>query len=103
MAIVRLRALVAMVGAMGVLVAASAQASTLYFDFDQVGAADIVTLTYPAAGLTGGEYYAGQYQVYDSPNPDFSGSTSFNTFCVDLFDDVTAGQKYLVDPTSTAA
>jgi hypothetical protein len=80
MPIVRLRALVAMVGAMGVLMATSARASTLYFDFNQVGAADIVTLSYPAAGLTGGQYYAGQYQVYDSPNPDFSGSTSLTMF-----------------------
>jgi hypothetical protein len=102
MTIVRLRALVAMVGVLGVWVAAPATASTLYFDFNQVGAADIVTLTYPAAGLNGGQYYAGQYQVYDSPNADFSGSTAFNTFCVDLFDDVSAGQKYLVNPRSTS-
>src|SRR5580692_6432207 len=76
-------------------------AEPLYFDFNQVGAADIVTLTYPAAGLTGGEYYAGQYQVETSPNADYSAATTFNTFCVDLFDDVNIGQKYLVDPTPT--
>ena len=77
-----------MVGVLGVLAATSARASTLYFDFDNVGAADIVTLSYPAAGLNGGEYYAGQYQVLDSPNADFSAASTFNTFCVDLFDDV---------------
>ena len=83
--------------------AASHRVSTapLYFDFNQVGAADIVTLSYPAAGLNGGEYYAGQYQVESSPNPDFSAATSFNTFCVDLFDDVNIGQQYLVNPRST--
>src|SRR5580704_16808613 len=101
MTTLNLRALVAMVGAWAVM-ATVAHASPLYFDFNQVGAADIVTLTYPAAGLTGGEYYAGQYQVYDSPNSDFTGSMAFNTFCVDLFDDVQAGQKYLVKTTATS-
>ena len=76
-------------------------AAPLYFDFNQVGAADIVTLNYPAAGLNGGSYYAGQYQVETSPNSDFSAATSFNTFCVDLFDDVNIGQQYLVNPLST--
>ena len=102
MSIVKLCTLVAMVGVLGVLAATSAQASTLYFDFDNVGAADIVTLSYPAAGLNGGEYYAGQYQVFDSPNPDFSAASTFNTFCVDLFDDVSIGQKYLVTPQPTS-
>jgi hypothetical protein len=88
-------------GVLGLAAAAPALADPLYFDFNQVGAADIVTLSYPAAGLNGGEYYAGQYQVFSSPNSDFSGATSFNTFCVDLFDDVSAGQKYLVNPRST--
>ena len=37
----------------------------------------------------------------ESPNADFSGATSFNTFCVDLFDDVYVGQQYLVNPRST--
>ncbi|HEY1785478.1 MAG TPA: PEP-CTERM sorting domain-containing protein [Pirellulales bacterium] len=78
-----------------------AGAAPLYFDFNQVGAADIVTLNYAAAGLDGGSYYAGQYQVESSPNADFSGATSFNTFCVDLFDDVSVGQQYLVNPQST--
>ncbi|HEX4143988.1 MAG TPA: PEP-CTERM sorting domain-containing protein [Pirellulales bacterium] len=78
-----------------------ASAAPLYFDFNQVGAADIVTLNYAAAGLDGGSYYAGQYQVESSPNADFSDATSFNTFCVDLFDDVSVGQKYLVNPLST--
>ena len=60
-----------------------------------------MTLNYPAAGLNGGSYYAGQYQVESSPNADFSGATQFNTFCVDLFDDVNIGQQYLVNPRST--
>jgi hypothetical protein len=101
MTAVNLRALVAMAGVVSLCLIAPAQASPLYFDFNQVGAADIVSLSYPAAGLNGGLYYAGQYQVYDSPNADFTGSTAFNTFCVDLFDDVSAGQKYLVNPRST--
>ncbi len=92
----------ALAGLLSLALSQRANAAPLYFDFNQVGAADIVTLSYPAAGLTGGEYYAGQYQVESSPNADFySAATSFNTFCVDLFDDVNIGQKYLVNPRST--
>ncbi len=101
MTIKNLSACFVLSGMLSLAAAAPALADPLYFDFNQVGAADIVTLSYPAAGLNGGEYYAGQYQVYSSPNADFTGSTAFNTFCVDLFDDVSAGQKYLVDPRST--
>ena len=88
-------------GLLSLAAASRASASPLYFSFNQVGAADIVTLNYAAAGLNGGSYYAGQYQVESSPNADFSAATAFNTFCVDLFDDVNFGQKYLVDPLST--
>lgn len=91
----------ALAGLLSLAVSQRASAAPLYFDFDQVGAADIVTLTYPAAGLNGGEYYAGQYQVETSPNADYSAATTFNTFCVDLFDDVNIGQQYLVNPVST--
>lgn len=91
----------ALAGLLSLAVSNRARATPLYFDFNQVGAADIVTLNYAAAGLNGGSYYAGQYQVETSPNSDFSGATQFNTFCVDLFDDVNIGQQYLVNPRST--
>jgi hypothetical protein len=93
--------ILALAGLLSLADANRAGATPLYFDFNQVGAADIVTLNYAAAGLNGGSYYAGQYQVELSPNSDFSAATSFNTFCVDLFDEVNVGQQYLVDPRST--
>jgi hypothetical protein len=94
-------AILALAGLLCLAVSKRATATPLYFDFNQVGAADVVTLNYAAAGLNGGSYYAGQYQVETSPNADFSAATSFNTFCVDLFDDVNIGQQYLVNPRST--
>jgi len=79
-------------------------ASTEWFEFGPVESADIVTLTYAAAGLTGGEYYAGQYKGTTAATVSGLSSSSaatFQTFCVDLFHDVSNGQQYEVTPTAT--
>jgi hypothetical protein len=79
-------------------------ASPEWFQFGPVESADIVTLTYAAGGETGGEYYAGQYLGTASLTQSGLSSSSaqtFQTFCVDLFHDVSNGQQYQVTPTAT--
>jgi hypothetical protein len=80
------------------------QASPEWFQFGPVESADIVTLTYAPGGETGGEYYAGQYLgTAAATQAGLSSSTAqtFQTFCVDLFHDVSNGQQYEVTPTAT--
>jgi hypothetical protein len=79
-------------------------ASPEWFQFGPVESADIVTLTYAAGGETGGEYYAGQYMgTAATTQSGLSTSTAqkFQTFCVDLFHDVSNGQQYQVTQTAT--
>jgi hypothetical protein len=89
----------------GVAAPGRVSASPTWFQFGPVESADIVTLNYAAAGLTGGEYYAGQYKGTESAtqaglsNP--SAANTFQTFCVDLFHDVSNNQQYEVAQTAT--
>jgi hypothetical protein len=79
-------------------------ASPEWFQFGPVESADIVTLNYPAGGENGGEYYAGQYKGTTASTQAglSSGSAAtFQTFCVDLFHDVSNGQQYQVTQTAT--
>jgi hypothetical protein len=88
----------------GVTAPGRASASPMWFEFGPVESADIVTLTYAAAGLTGGEYYAGQYMGTEASTQSglsSSSATTFQTFCVDLFHDVSNGQQYQVTLTPT--
>jgi hypothetical protein len=88
----------------GVCTAGRASASPEWFQFGPVESADIVTLKYAPAGLTGGEYYAGQYKGTTAATQAGLSSptaTTFQTFCVDLFHDVTDNQQYQVTPTAT--
>ena len=80
-------------------------ASPTWFQFGPVESADIVTLNYAAAGLTGGEYYAGQYLGTEAPTQaglSLKSANTFQTFCVDLFHDVSNGQQYEVNLTPTS-
>jgi hypothetical protein len=88
----------------GVCAPGRASASPTWFQFGPVESADIVTLNYSAAGLTGGEYYAGQYKGTEATTlAGLSGSSAqtFQTFCVDLFHDVVNNQQYEVNLTPT--
>jgi hypothetical protein len=81
-----------------------ASASPTWFQFGPVESAAVVTLNYAAAGLNGGEYYAGQYKGTEATTlAGLSGSsaTTFQTFCVDLFHDVVNNQQYEVNLTPT--
>jgi len=89
----------------GASAAGRVSASPEWFQFGPVESADIVTLNYAAAGLNGGEYYSGQYKGTEAPsqgalsNP--SAAKTFQTFCVDLFHDVSDNQQYEVAQTAT--
>jgi len=77
-------------------------ATPLYFQFNGVGANDVVTLNDPSVGINNVSVYAGQDLGTLSPNVSFSPQTQYNTFCVDLNHDVQNNQDYLVDPRSTS-
>lgn len=87
----------------GAATAGRVSASPEWFQFGPVESADIVTLKYAPAGLNGGEYYAGQYKgtISGSQAGLSSSPFTFQTFCVDLFHDVSNYQQYEVTPTAT--
>jgi hypothetical protein len=79
-------------------------ASPEWFQFGPVESADIVTLNYAPGGENGGEYYAGQYlgtAATTQAGLSSSSAQTFQTFCVDLFHDVSNGQQYEVTQTAT--
>jgi hypothetical protein len=101
---VRFGVVLAFLAFVGLIAPGRVSASTTWFEFGPVESADIVTLTYAAAGLTGGEYYAGQYNgTVASTQSGLSSSSAvtFQTFCVDLFHDVSNNQQYEVTLTPT--
>jgi hypothetical protein len=101
---IRFAVVLSLVSMIGVWAPGRASASPTWFQFGPVESADIVTLNYAAAGLTGGEYYAGQYKGTEAATVAGLSSASaqtFQTFCVDLFHDVTNNQQYEVNLTAT--
>ncbi len=75
-----------------------------YLQFGPLEAVSTVYITTTPAygGYNNLDVYDGQYNSYISANPSFTPEQAFNTFCVDLKDEVNVGQQYVVQLQSTS-